>query len=59
MMNLDSLRFFRNRTTSIKCPSCANSSKQLSSKITKSQTLICSHCGHYFTLTQRDKEKTS
>ncbi|WP_390902544.1 YnfU family zinc-binding protein [Winslowiella toletana] len=58
-MNLDSLRFFRNRTKQITCPSCSNSSKQQSSKIAKNQTLICAHCGHYFTLTQRDKEKIS
>jgi len=59
MMNLDSLRFFRTRTTTIKCPSCANNSKQLSSKISKNQTLICPHCGHYFTSAERNKEKIS
>ncbi|WP_220485554.1 YnfU family zinc-binding protein [[Pantoea] beijingensis] len=59
MLNLDSLRFFRTRTKSIKCPSCALTDKQLSSKISKDHTMICSHCGAYFTASQSKTAKST
>ncbi|WP_071590496.1 YnfU family zinc-binding protein [Winslowiella toletana] len=58
MINLDSLLFFRSGTRQIKCPACAHSHKQLAAKVSKNQTLICPHCGHYFTAAARNSEKT-